>query len=132
MDPEEIVLERRSIIDEAIQDGVEEEKCVPPQLRTTIAHKQAMAQLLQNCTRDAVPLEWVIDIADESNGWFPATAYHYNDITQRLHVMVPDKVNPTFDGEVPLHHRTVRLVACLDESSWALFNLRTVSFEPVW
>ena len=49
-------------------------------------------------------LMMVIDVDDvyndESNGWFYATAYHYNDQTQMLHVMVPDKENPTFDGKV--------------------------------
>jgi hypothetical protein len=64
----------------------------------------------------------VIDIADEANGWFYGTAYHYNDKTNMLHVMVPDKLNPSFDGEIPLDHRTVHLVECVDGKSEALFN----------
>jgi len=40
------------------------------------------------------------DIADESNGWFYGTAYHFDDTTNMVHVMVPDKHNPSFDGHV--------------------------------
>ena len=39
-----------------------------------------------------------------------------------LYVMVPDKLNPSFDGEIPLDHRTVHLVECVDGKSEALFN----------
>ena len=70
-----------------------------------------------------ISVEWVIDIADEANGWFYGTAYHYND--KRIccmYVMVPDKLNPSFDGEIPLDHRTVHLVECVDGKSEALFN----------
>lgn len=113
---------QRSMVAEAVRPGVEDEKCVVSQYRTTAAQKQAFSRLLQTCHRDGVPVEWVIDIADESNGWFYATAYHYNDSTQMLHVMVPDKENPTFDGEVQLDHRTVHLIECMDGGSLALFN----------
>ena len=72
--------------------------------------------------RNYIPIEWVIDIADESNGWFYGTAYHFDDTTQMLHVMVPDKQNPSFDGQVYLDYRTVHLVECVDGNSEALFN----------
>ena len=72
--------------------------------------------------RSYIPIEWVIDIADESNGWFYGTAYHFDDTTQMLHVMVPDKENPSFDGQVYLDYRTVHLVECVDGNSEALFN----------
>ena len=39
-----------------------------------------------------------------------------------LHVMVPDKENPSFDGHVLLDHRTVHLIECADGKSDALFN----------
>lgn len=64
----------------------------------------------------------MIDIADESNGWFYGTAYHFDDTSQMLHVMVPDKLNPSFDGSVFLDYRTVHLVECVDGNSEALFN----------
>lgn len=115
-------LENPSIADAAVADGVEDEKCVVGQYRTTKQQKQAFASLLQNCDRERIPIEWVIDIADESNGWFYGTAYHYDDNTQMLHVMVPDKLNPTFDGHVQLDHRTVHLIECVDQKSLALFN----------
>jgi hypothetical protein len=115
-------LEVTSIVDAAIADGVEDEKCVVGQYRTTKSQKQAFLNLLDNCDRDQIPVEWVIDIADESNGWFYGTAYHYDDTNQMLHVMVPDKVNPTFDGHVQLDHRTVHLIECADQKSPALFN----------
>lgn len=36
--------------------------------------------------------------------------------------MVPDKVNPSFDGNVLLDHRTVHLIECVDGKTDALFN----------
>lgn len=50
------------------------------------------------------------------------TAYHFDDATQMLHVMVPDKENPSFDGTVTLDHRTVHLIECVDGRTDALFN----------
>lgn len=111
-----------SLVDAAVADGVEDEKCVVGQYRTSKQQKQEFVQLLETCDRDRIPIEWVIDIADESNGWFYGTAYHYDDNTQLLHVMVPDKLNPTFDGHVQLDHRTVHLIECVDGKSAALFN----------
>jgi len=67
-------------------------------------------------------VEWVIDIADESSGWFYGTAYHFDDTTRMIHVMVPDKHNPTFDGHVLLDYRTVHLIECVDGKTDALFN----------
>ena len=106
----------------ACQEGVEDEKCVVAQFRTTIEQRILFAKHLSTCTRDRIPIEWVIDIADEINGWFYGTAYHYDDITQMLHVMVPDKQNPRFDGNVLLDYRTVHLIECVDGQTDALFN----------
>jgi hypothetical protein len=51
-----------------------------------------------------------------------------------IHVMVPDKNKPTFDGEVLLDHRTVHLVNCVDEHSHAQFNriLRDSIIKVKW
>ena len=84
------------IVDSAIADNVEEEKCVVAIYRTTIEQKERFKQHLTTCQRNYIPIEWVIDIADESNGWFYGTAYHFDDTTQMLHVMVPDKENPRY------------------------------------
>ena len=111
-----------SLIQKCITDGIEKEKCVVSQYKTTIEQKETLISLLKECDITKIPVEWVIDIADEQNGWFYGTAYHYNDKTNMLHVMVPDKVNPSFDGEVPLDHRTVHLVECVDDKSNGLFN----------
>ncbi len=115
-------MDNYSLADAAVAEGVEVEKCVVGSYRTNLQQKQAFLSLLNTCDRDNIPIEWVIDIADESNGWFYATAYHYDDNTQMLHVMVPDKVNPTFDGQVQLDYRTVHLIECVDGKSMALFN----------
>jgi hypothetical protein len=101
---------------------VEDEKCVVAQYRTSTTQKNAFAQHLSSSRQNSIPIEWVIDIADESNGWFYGTAYDYDDTTRMLHVMVPDKENPTFDGQVLLDHRTVHLIECVDGRSDALFN----------
>ena len=111
-----------SIANAAVAEGVETEKCVVAQYRTTLEQKEKFIKHLDSSELNYIPCEWVIDIADESNGWFYGTAYHYDDTTQMLHVMVPDKMNPTFDGSVQLDHRTVHLVECVDNVSDALFN----------
>jgi hypothetical protein len=106
----------------ACRPGVEDEKCVVSQYRTSSEQRQKFHDHLNHHSGNRIPIEWVIDIADESSGWFYATAYHFNDLTNMIHVMVPDKNNPTFDGEVPLDHRTVHLVECVDGNTDALFN----------
>lgn len=110
------------IVKKACHPDVEKEKCVIAQYKTTIEQLDKFNKLLNDHDINYIPLEWVIDIADESNGWFYGTAYHYNDSTNMLHVMVPDKLNPSFDGEIPLDHRTVHLVECVDGKTEALFN----------
>mmetsp|Transcript_10657 Transcript_10657/g.17939 ORF Transcript_10657/g.17939 Transcript_10657/m.17939 type:complete len:446 (-) Transcript_10657:252-1589(-) len=112
----------RSLATSCIKDRVEEEKCVVAQYRTSTEQKQSFESLMSTCPKNNIPIEWVIDIADESNGWFYGTAYHFDDTTQMLHVMVPDKENPSFDGQVLLDHRTVHLIECVDGQSDALFN----------
>lgn len=111
-----------SLSDLCIDESVEFEKCVVSQFRTTSEQRQLFEEHLSTCDMNEIPIEWVIDIADESSGWYYGTAYHYNDSTRMLHVMVPDKVNPTFDGLVALDFRTVHLIECADKNSEALFN----------
>ena len=111
-----------SLVSASVVDKVEEEKCVVAQYRTTTQQKKAFVDHLAISPKNKIPIEWVIDIADESNGWFYGTAYHFDDATQMLHVMVPDKENPSFDGQVLLDHRTVHLIECVDGKSYALFN----------
>jgi hypothetical protein len=112
----------RSIVAASIKEKVEDEKCVVAQYRTSLQQKKDFMSHLSTCHKNNIPIEWVIDIADESNGWFYGTAYHFDDSTQMLHVMVPDKNNPSFDGKVLLDHRTVHVIECVDGKSDALFN----------
>jgi hypothetical protein len=111
-----------SLAESAAEEGVEDEKCVVAQYRTTREQREIFVQHLETCTKDRIPVEWVIDIADETNGWFYGTAYHFDDVTHMLHVMVPDKQNPSFDGNVLLDYRTVHLIECADGKTDALFN----------
>lgn len=120
--PQDSLLEIESMVKKATHLDVEKEKCVIAQYKTSSEQLDTFMKLLNECDVNYIPLEWVIDIADESNGWFYGTAYHYNDSTNMLHVMVPDKLNPSFDGEIPLDHRTVHLVECVDGKTEALFN----------
>jgi hypothetical protein len=116
----EVVME--SLVDASIREGVEAEKCVVSSHRTTAAQKDAMTEHMKTCDRKKIPIEWVIDIADESSGWFYATAYHFDDTTRMVHVMLPDKHNPSFDGHVLLDYRTMHLIECVDGKTDALFN----------
>ena len=111
-----------NLIESCIQDNIEHEKCVVSQFRTSESQKHLFQQLKSSSSPNEIPIEWVIDIADESDGWFYGTAYHYHEDTRMLHVMVPDKENPSFDGMVLLDYRTVRLIECVDGQSDALFN----------
>ena len=111
-----------SLVESCIKKGVEDEKCVVAQYRTTYRQKYDFENYLTTCKKNEIPIEWIIDIADETNGWFYGTAYHFDDTTHMLHVMVPDKQNPSFDGRVLLDHRTVHLIECVDGKTDALFN----------
>lgn len=111
-----------SLILSAGEEGVEKEKCVVSQYRTTSAQRNFFVKHLSSCSKEDIAIEWVIDIADDTDGWFYGTAYNYNDTNQMLHVMVPDKINPTFDGHVLLDYRSVHLIECVDGVTDALFN----------
>jgi len=52
--------EGQSIMEAAIREGVESEKCVVAQHRTTLAQKHTFVQHLASCTSDKIPVEWVI------------------------------------------------------------------------
>jgi hypothetical protein len=107
----------------AMKDGVDEEKCVVATYKTTAKELTIFKEHVASCPKSTyIDVEWVIDIADESNGLFYGTAYHYNDVTNMLHVMVPDNSNPSFDGEVLLDCRTVHLIECVDKKTDALFK----------
>ena len=119
---EEVGDDAGSLLLASAREGVETEKCVVSQHRTTVAQRDALVAHVSSCPDDKIPIEWVIDIADEKSGWFYGTAYHFDDTTRMVHVMIPDKHNPTFDGHVKLDHRTMHLIECVDGKTDALFN----------
>ena len=49
-----------SLVDSSIRDGVELEKCVVAQHRTTTEQKNIFVAHLKTCTRNKIPIEWVI------------------------------------------------------------------------
>jgi hypothetical protein len=114
--------ESSSLLEKSLSSAALSDRCLVPQYRTSAQQQRALSSLLQQHSTDALPVEWVVDIADESNGWFYGTVYHYNEKNKTLHVCVPDKENPTFDGQVQLDHRTVHLIECVDGRTDALFN----------
>lgn len=130
--------ELESLATKAAAESALSEKCVVQQYRTTPQQLEAFSTHLTQCTLNKIPIEWVIDIADESNGWFYGTAYHFDDTTQMLHIMVPDKLNPSFDGNIQLDYRMVHLVECVDGKTDALFNkiirdsITKVKWEVDW
>ena len=133
-DKNESIAPYSSLVLSAGEEGVENEKCVVAQYRTTSEQKKLLNNHLLSSVRERIEIEWVIDIADETNGWFYGTAYHYNDTNQMLHVMVPDKQNPTFDGYVQLDYRTVHMIECVDGVTDALFNkiVRASTVKVKW
>jgi len=82
--------------------------------------KKALNELPQQ-TSGEIPIEWVVELADEDLQWFVGTAYMYHDAQQTLHVCVPDKEAPTWEGTVPLDFRACHLLECCDAYSQALY-----------
>lgn len=58
----------QSLVESSIRDGVEFEKCVVAQYTTTVEQKLGFEKHLSTCSNDRIPIDWVIDIADETNG----------------------------------------------------------------
>ena len=98
-------------------------KCIIPQYATLKKHAiQFKSFYDQLSDKSVVPIEWIVDVQDEANGWFYATAYFYNDASGTLHIKVPDKNDPVYEGDVKIDYRLVHLVECVDGHSTALFN----------
>lgn len=49
-----------SLVDACIKDGVEFEKCVVSQHKTTIEQRDIFAAHIKNHPRTKIPIEWVI------------------------------------------------------------------------
>eukprot|EP00611_Tribonema_gayanum_P004551 TRINITY_DN13745_c0_g1_i1.p1 TRINITY_DN13745_c0_g1~~TRINITY_DN13745_c0_g1_i1.p1 ORF type:complete len:518 (-),score=122.58 TRINITY_DN13745_c0_g1_i1:340-1818(-) len=96
---------------------------------------------------EKLPVEWVVDVAtahlsSASTGrrqsgaykWSISTAYAYDDAQQTLHVAMPDLAVATWQGDVPIDPRAVRLIECVDDRSMALFKqvLQRSAIEVNW
>jgi len=93
-----------SLLEKAIRDGVEKEKCAISVLKTTRKMKHDLLILKTENSGGIIPCEWVVLVADESSNWFFGTAYSFNDEDSSLHVMIPDNQDPSFEGDIPLDH----------------------------
>jgi hypothetical protein len=67
-----------SLLDECSSEAAENEKCKVSNYRTTAEQRRAILKQMITSDRKHFPIEWVIDIADESNTWFFGTAYGWN------------------------------------------------------
>ena len=47
---------------------------------------------------DVVPLEWIVDVADEHGAFHIGTAYEYDDARGTLRVAIPDQAEPTWQA----------------------------------
>ncbi|CAM9353620.1 unnamed protein product [Chrysoparadoxa australica] len=93
------------------------------ELRTSPEEEKALKALLQKGDKSHdLKCLWVVDVADESDDWFIATGYSFNDDKQTVHVMVPDSENPVWEGDIPLDCRALHLLECCDPYSTALFK----------
>lgn len=110
------------LVQKSIHDDVVNEQFVVASYRTSLFQKDNFVLHLTKFPSTKVPIEWVVDIADESNEWHYATAYHYDCTNDHIHVMVPDATNPQFDGILELDYRVIKLVECVDKTSSVLFN----------
>jgi hypothetical protein len=97
--------------------GGEEQWHYIPELAVSQEQEEALRDAVQKqCPGGqnplVIPVEWVVDVADESDTWFIATAYSFNDSTSTLHVMVPDCDNPDWEGDIPINPRLAKLAKC--------------------
>jgi hypothetical protein len=115
------------LVQACVAPNVDKEHCILAQCRTTKLQIELMKNhLMYYENREEFPVSWKIEVADQFNGWFPGIALHFNPLAETVHVKILNmnkKPNDyVYDGYVPIDHRIVRLVACEDHYSHALFN----------
>ncbi|GMI35223.1 hypothetical protein TeGR_g7930 [Tetraparma gracilis] len=126
--------------------------CAHECLSTSPDQAEAFKKLMSGRSpADVIPVEWIVDICDAQSGWFIGTAYGYTEkvdnsnpgkpkVKASVHVVVPDKSNPTWEGDVDVHWTSLRLIECCDEggASQALFteivrdSVVPVSWQVEW
>jgi hypothetical protein len=91
-----------------------------PQLN--ISEREA-SSLRQHAGDDTtINVEWVVDVADNNLNWFVATAYSIDTVRRVLRVAIPDRDEPTWEGDLPLDPKTIHLLECCDPHSVALYK----------
>jgi hypothetical protein len=71
----------KSLVESAKDPEVIKENYVVGIYCTTETQRRIFEDHFSKCSKDSIPIEWMIDIADQTNGWFYGTAYHFNDKT---------------------------------------------------
>jgi len=91
-----------------------------PQLNISAAEAAALQQHAADPSN--ITIEWVVDVADNNLNWFVATAYAIDVSKRILRVAIPDRDEPTWEGDLPLDFKTIHLLECCDATSGALYK----------
>ncbi|KAH8069520.1 hypothetical protein JL721_5824 [Aureococcus anophagefferens] len=116
-----------SILDAALEsparaEVTSERNLALPALTISARELDALRSLRASSEGAAVPVEWVVDVADNNLNWFIATAYSFDDAASTVRVAIPDREEPDWEGDLPLDHRTIHLIECCDDASAALYK----------
>lgn len=77
-----------SIVEGALSSGGGDGR-MPLSLSSTESERARLAALLEEFPASAVPVEWVVDVADNNLNWFIATAYALDNEARTLRVASP-------------------------------------------
>ena len=91
-----------------------------PQLNISEKEASSLRQHAGDAT--TIQVEWVVDVADNNLNWFVATAYAIDTVRRVLRVAIPDRDEPTWEGDLPLDPKTIHLLECCDSKSVALYK----------
>ena len=86
-----------------------------PQLNISEREASSLRQHAGNDT--TIQVEWVVDVADNNLNWFVATAYSIDTVRRVLRVAIPDRDEPTWEGDLPLDPKTIHLLECCVSSN---------------
>jgi hypothetical protein len=133
--------------------AAEEEDCILTSYNTTRLQRKVLRSYLRDLGNkerneddsrsmflDAVPIHWIIEVADEYCGWYEATARKFYVASRQLFIEVLDQAGKeiVYEGLVPLDPRVVRFSECRDNHSQALVNqlvrdsIKKVKWELDW
>jgi hypothetical protein len=115
-------LVEEALVSPAKADVVSEQNLSLPSLTISGRESEALRGLAEAANGAALPVEWVVDVADSNLNWFIATAYSFDDAASTVRVAIPDREEPQWEGDLPLDHRTIHLIECCDEESAALYK----------